>query len=108
MFGSHSGSFYNFPYSIFRAEKKARKAIAKHGLKPIQGVAKVTIKKAKNLMFVINKPDVYKSPVSDTYIVFGDAKVEDYPQQVYIHIFVKWTMDYTSVFLKVCPTVCGT
>ena len=68
--------------SIYRAEKKARKAISKLGLKPIPGVAKVTIKKSKNLMFVINKPDVYKSPVSDTYIVFGDAKVEDYPQQV--------------------------
>ncbi|KAI6645658.1 hypothetical protein LOD99_12921 [Oopsacas minuta] len=64
-----------------RAEKKARKAMSKLGLKLIPGVAKVTIKKSKNLMFVINKPDVYKSPVSDTYIVFGDAKVEDFPQQ---------------------------
>lgn len=28
-------------------------------------------------MFVISKPDVYKSPASDTYIIFGEAKIED-------------------------------
>jgi nascent polypeptide-associated complex subunit alpha len=26
---------------------------------------------------VISKPDVYKSPSSDTYIIFGEAKIED-------------------------------
>ena len=35
-------------------------------------------------MFVINKPDVYKNPVSDTYIVFGDAKIEDLSQQAQV------------------------
>merc|ERR1712110_712420 len=35
-------------------------------------------KKARKLcLFVINKPDVYKTPASDTYIVFGEAKIED-------------------------------
>merc|ERR1711953_774760 len=29
----------------------------------------------------INKPDVYKNPASDTYIVFGEAKIEDLSQQ---------------------------
>merc|ERR1712121_122959 len=38
-------------------------------------------KKAKNILFVINKPDVYKNPASDTYIVFGEAKIEDLTQQ---------------------------
>lgn len=28
-------------------------------------------------MFIINNPDVYKSPSSDTYVIFGDAKIED-------------------------------
>lgn len=32
-------------------------------------------------MFVINKPDVYKSPASDTYIIFGEAKIEDLSQK---------------------------
>ncbi|CAO2623824.1 Nascent polypeptide-associated complex subunit alpha, partial [Lemmus lemmus] len=35
----------------------------------------------KNILFIITKPDVYKSPASDTYIVFGEAKIEDLSQQ---------------------------
>lgn len=49
--------------------------MSKLGLKSISGVNRVTIRKSKNILFVINKPDVYKSPASDTYIVFGEAKV---------------------------------
>ncbi|XP_044746914.1 nascent polypeptide-associated complex subunit alpha [Coccinella septempunctata] len=64
-----------------RGEKKARKIMSKLGLKPVQGVSRVTIRKSKNILFVINKPDVYKNPVSDTYIVFGEAKIEDLSQQ---------------------------
>jgi len=37
----------------------------------------VTIRKSKNILFVINKPDVLKNPASDTYIVFGEAKVRN-------------------------------
>lgn len=58
-----------------RTEKKARKAIAKLGLKQVPGVSRVTIVKSRNILFVINKPDVYKSPQVETYIVFGEAKV---------------------------------
>eukprot|EP00892_Ulva_mutabilis_P012347 jgi/Ulvmu1/9485/UM052_0055.1 len=64
-----------------RSEKKARKAMQKLGMKPIPGVAKVTIRKSKNIMFVVAKPDVFKSPDSDTYIIFGEAKVEDFGAQ---------------------------
>merc|ERR1712080_83171 len=64
-----------------RSEKKARKIMSKLGLKQIQGVSRETIRKSKNILFVINKPDVYKSPASDTYIVFGEAKIEDLSQQ---------------------------
>lgn len=59
-----------------RTEKKARKAIAKLGLKQVPGVSRVTIVKSRNILFVINKPDVYKSPQVETYIVFGEAKVQ--------------------------------
>ena len=45
------------------------------GLKPVHDVSRVTIRKSKNILFVISRPDVYKSPASDTYIVFGEAKV---------------------------------
>jgi nascent polypeptide-associated complex subunit alpha len=58
-----------------RSEKKARKAITKLGLKSVTGVNRLTIRKSKNILFVINKPDVFKSPASDLYIAFGEAKV---------------------------------
>jgi len=64
-----------------RGEKKARKIMSKLGLKQITGVNRVTIRKSKNILFVITKPDVYKNPASDTYIVFGEAKIEDLSQQ---------------------------
>jgi len=47
----------------------------------VTGVNRVTIRKSKNILFVITKPDVYKNPASDTYIVFGEAKIEDLSQQ---------------------------
>jgi len=64
-----------------RAERKARKAMSKLGLKPVTGIKRVTIKKAKNILFVMSNPDLYKSPVSDTYVIFGEAKIEDVNQQ---------------------------
>lgn len=67
-----------------RGEKKARKMMSKLGLKQIHGVSRVTIRKSKNILFVINKPDVFKNPASDTYIVFGEAKIEDLSQQAQV------------------------
>jgi len=64
-----------------RGEKKARKIMSKLGLKQIAGITRVAIRKSKSILFVITKPDVYKSPASDTYIVFGEAKIEDLTQQ---------------------------
>jgi len=64
-----------------RSEKKARKAMQKLGMKQVPGIVRVTVKKAKNILFVINKPDVFKSPASDTYIIFGEAKIEDINSQ---------------------------
>jgi len=59
-----------------------RKAMQKLGMKPMTGIVRVTIKKSKNILFVISKPDVFKSPASDTYIIFGEAKIEDLSAQV--------------------------
>eukprot|EP00929_Paragymnodinium_shiwhaense_P031067 TRINITY_DN1748_c0_g1_i1.p2 TRINITY_DN1748_c0_g1~~TRINITY_DN1748_c0_g1_i1.p2 ORF type:complete len:203 (-),score=86.87 TRINITY_DN1748_c0_g1_i1:85-693(-) len=64
-----------------RAEKKSRKAIAKLGLKPVEGINRVAIRKGRNILFVIAKPDVFKAPASETYVVFGEAKVEDLSAQ---------------------------
>merc|ERR1712205_155581 len=64
-----------------RSEKKSRKAVQKLGMKPVPGIVRVTVKKSKNILFVISTPDVHKSPNSDTYIVFGEAKIEDLSAQ---------------------------
>ena len=45
-----------------RGEKKARKMMSKLGLKPVPGVTRVTIRKSKNILFVIQNPDTYKNP----------------------------------------------
>lgn len=34
------------------------------------------------ILFVISKPDVFKSPASDTYVIFGEAKIEDLSSQL--------------------------
>merc|ERR1711935_572311 len=60
-----------------RNEKKARKAMIKLGMKPVQGILRVTVKKSKNVLFAINKPDVFKSSNAETYVIFGEAKSED-------------------------------
>merc|ERR1712137_1311156 len=64
-----------------KSEKKARKQIQKLGLRPITDVTRVTIKKSKNVIFAITEPDVFKSPTSDTYVLFGEVKVDDFGQQ---------------------------
>ena len=64
-----------------RSEKKARKAIQKLGMKPVEGIHRVTVKKSKNILFVIKKPEVFKSVASNTYVIFGEAKIEDLSAQ---------------------------
>merc|ERR1712006_79649 len=60
-----------------RSEKKSRKAMAKLGMKPVPGIIRVTVKKSKNILFVIKEPDVFKTSAVDnpksvqTYVVFG-------------------------------------
>merc|ERR1712176_470235 len=60
-----------------RNEKKARKAMLKLGMKQVPGILRVTVKKSKNVLFAINKPDVFKSSNAETYVIFGEAKSED-------------------------------
>ncbi|KAL8826096.1 MAG: hypothetical protein Q9191_004013, partial [Dirinaria sp. TL-2023a] len=43
-----------------------------------ESVTKVSLQ----ILFVINQPDVYKSPSSNTYIIFGEAKIEDLSSQL--------------------------
>jgi len=74
-----------------RAEKKSRKAVQKLGLKPVPGIVRVTVKKSKNILFTISQPDVHKAPNSDTYIIFGEAKIEDLSAQAQASAAEKFT-----------------
>ncbi|KAI6150556.1 NAC domain-containing protein [Pisolithus tinctorius] len=64
-----------------RSERKARKALLSLGLKKVPGITRVTLRRPKNVLFVLSSPDVYKSHNSDCYIVFGEAKIEDMNSQ---------------------------
>merc|ERR1711861_118392 len=69
-----------------RSEKKSRKAMQKLGMKPVPGIVRVTVKKSKNILFVIKEPDVFKTNSDSakapaTYIVFGKAEIEDLSAQ---------------------------
>ncbi|KXN82607.1 Nascent polypeptide-associated complex subunit alpha [Leucoagaricus sp. SymC.cos] len=60
-----------------RSERKARKALLSLGLKKVPGITRVTLRRPRNILLVMAAPDVYKSPNSDCYVVFGEAKMED-------------------------------
>lgn len=64
-----------------RSERKARKALLGLGLKKVPNITRVTLRRPKNVLFVLASPEVYKSPNSDCYIVFGEAKIEDMNSQ---------------------------
>eukprot|EP00658_Telonema_sp_P-2_P020244 TRINITY_DN17_c0_g1_i5.p1 TRINITY_DN17_c0_g1~~TRINITY_DN17_c0_g1_i5.p1 ORF type:complete len:233 (-),score=119.97 TRINITY_DN17_c0_g1_i5:312-968(-) len=72
-----------------RSEKKSRKAMQKLGMKPFPGIVRVTVKKSKNILFVIKDPDVFRTNDSgsntskgpQTFVVFGKAEIEDLSQQ---------------------------
>ncbi|GAA5838973.1 hypothetical protein JCM5353_006827 [Sporobolomyces roseus] len=60
-----------------RSELKARKALSKLGLKKIEGVSRVVMRRPKGVLFAISNPEVFKSPGSECYIVFGEGKNEE-------------------------------
>ncbi|ESQ45588.1 hypothetical protein EUTSA_v10010701mg [Eutrema salsugineum] len=79
-----------------RSEKKSRKAMLKLGMKPVTGVSRVTIKRTKNVLFFISKPDVFKSPHSETYVIFGEAKIEDLSSQLQTQAAQQFRMPETG------------
>ncbi len=55
-----------------RGEKKFKKAMLKLGMKPVTGINRVTIRKAKSLLLYIDDPEILKNPGSEnSYIIFG-------------------------------------
>lgn len=60
-----------------RGEKKARRLLMKLDLERIPNVSRVTMRKAKNVLLCMDRPDVYKCPYTKTLILFGEMRVED-------------------------------
>lgn len=53
------------------------------------------------VLFFITKPDVFKSPNSETYIIFGEAKIEDLSSQLQTQAAQQFRMpDINSVMAK--------
>ncbi|CAD8146040.1 unnamed protein product [Paramecium pentaurelia] len=66
-----------------RGEKKFKKSMLKLGMKPVAGITRVTIKRGKQFLLYIDNPEVLKSAnVDNSYIVFGEAKVNDPQSQI--------------------------
>jgi nascent polypeptide-associated complex subunit alpha len=86
--------------SIGRLEKKARQTLAKLGLKKVEGIQRVVMRRPGNVgfcayinvvalltalrmchfglhilqvLFVVSNPEVFRAPGSDCYIVFGEV-----------------------------------
>lgn len=58
------------------------------------------------VLFFISKPDVFKSPNSETYVIFGEAKIEDLSSQLQTQAAQQFRMpDMGSVMAK--PDVSG-
>ncbi|KAL6534682.1 hypothetical protein OROGR_013357 [Orobanche gracilis] len=51
-------------------------------MKPIPGCSRVTVKKSKNYPFCHLEAFVFKSPNSDMYVIFREAKIEDLSSQL--------------------------
>ncbi|KAJ2490096.1 hypothetical protein IWW37_003445 [Coemansia sp. RSA 2050] len=59
------------------AERKARKAMQKKGLEQVTGITSVTIIRKNAPIFSFSSPDVYKNATSDTWIVFGEPRIDN-------------------------------
>merc|ERR1712193_60467 len=58
-----------------RAERKTKKAMQKLGLAQVEGINRVVLRKDKSLLFVVPNPEVFRR--GDTWVVLGEARVED-------------------------------
>lgn len=57
------------------------------------------------ILFVISKPDVFKSPNSETYVIFGEAKIEDLSSQLQSQAAQQFRMpELSSATAKADPT----
>merc|ERR1711862_530085 len=73
--GRHN--LYIYLHNISNYDRSVLSIFNKVGLIGCSSINRVTIKKSKDILFVFQVPDVYKIPDSDTYIIYGEARIED-------------------------------
>lgn len=61
-----------------KGEKKFKKAMSKMGMKPVEGITRVTLKTNKNFILYIDNPEVMKTNNDASYLVFGETKFQDF------------------------------
>lgn len=63
---------------MMKGEKKARKTLAKLGMKTLSGITRVTLRKKDGYIFVINNPTVMRSGEDgNSFAVFGEIQIDD-------------------------------
>lgn len=64
-------------------QKKAIKSLKGTGIKKVDGISRVVLRKRQGVVLVVEQPEVYRTP-NGSYIVFGEARVQtqDYQQQL--------------------------
>ncbi|CAJ1015253.1 nascent polypeptide associated complex subunit- like protein, copy 2 [Leishmania guyanensis] len=60
-----------------KQSKRYAKAMVKMGLKPELNIMKVNIRKVGSLSFAMVQPEVYRFPGTNTFVIFGEAQLED-------------------------------
>lgn len=60
-----------------KASKRYAKAMAKLGLKPEPNITRVAIRKGRAQNLAINRPEVYRFPNTNTFVIFGEIAGDD-------------------------------
>ena len=60
-----------------KSSKRYAKAMAKLGLKPEPNIFRVAIRKGRAQNLAINKPEVYRFPNTNTFVIFGEIAGDD-------------------------------
>ena len=59
-----------------RGEKRTKKALESFSFEKINTVSRVRFQKTKNIVFVIIQPEIFRSSIHESFLVFGEARME--------------------------------
>lgn len=77
----HDHDHQDDSHKASKGEKKFKKAIGKMGMKPVEGIERVTVKTQKDFIMYIDQPEVVTTGNAGSYIIFGEAKFLDFSSQ---------------------------